>query len=67
MSHRDRDYLLARAAQERALAEQAKDQFAREAHERLAHAYEVRANISEVTAKGDNDVIGLTSDGGHSS
>jgi hypothetical protein len=67
MSQEDRDYLLTRAAQERALARQASDEIVRGIHEKLAHEYEVRADVREVTAKADNDVIGLTSADGQSS
>lgn len=67
MSQSDREYLLVRAAQERAKAEQASDEIVRRIHEKLAREYEVRANIQEVAAKADNDVIGPTSGGGQSS
>jgi hypothetical protein len=67
MSQEDRDYLLTRAAQERALAEQASDEIVREIHEKLAHAYEVRASGSELTARAANHVYGATSADGQSS
>ena len=67
MSHKDRDYLLARAAQEQALAAQASDEVVRQIHAQLAHEYEVCANVQVVTARADNDVIGLTSGGDQSS
>ena len=67
MSHKDLDYLLARAAQERALASQASDEIVQQIHEKLAHEYEVRANVGEVASRADNDVSGLTSGGGQSS
>jgi hypothetical protein len=67
MSQSDREYLLARAARERALAEQAPTDVVRAVHQKLAHEYEVRANIQAVAARADNDVLGLTSDGDRSS
>ena len=67
MSHEDRDYLLARAAQEEALAAQASDEVVGQIHGQLAHEYEIRANVQVVTARADNDVIGLTSGGDRSS
>ena len=67
MSQSDREYLLARAARERAIAAQASDQIVRNVHERLAHEYEVRANVDEVAARADNDVIGMAPNNGQSS
>jgi hypothetical protein len=59
----DRTYLLARAAEERQRAAAAANSNAREVHLRLAHEYEVRANIETVTERADNDVLGVvTSD-----
>jgi hypothetical protein len=55
MSRNNRDYLLNRAAKERQLAAQASDDVVAGIHERLAHEYEVRANISETEAKTAND------------
>lgn len=61
MSRSDREYLLARAEQERAFAAQTSDEVARGIHLKLAQEYEVRANILEVSARADNDVLGVTS------
>jgi hypothetical protein len=60
MSHADREYLLARAQQERTLAEQASSEVAREVHLRLARKYEVRANIEHVRVRAENDVLGVS-------
>lgn len=56
----DQEYLLARAAQERALAANAADEIVRAVHLKLAHEYSARAHVSEVVTKADNDVIGLS-------
>lgn len=67
MSTEDRDYLLARAAKERAMAEEAPAGQVREIHLRLAHEYEVRANVRDVASRADNDALGLISDEDRSS
>jgi hypothetical protein len=64
MNPSDQDYYLARAGQERVLAEQANDQSVRTIHLQLAREYEARASAREVPAASDSDVTGLTSDGG---
>jgi hypothetical protein len=61
MSQSETEYLLVRAAQERAKAAEAANELVQEFHERLARHYEVRANISAVVGKADNDVLGVTS------
>jgi hypothetical protein len=61
MSHPDQDYLLARAEQERAHASKASDEIVRAIHLKLAHEYAMRAHSSEVAARADNEVMGLTS------
>jgi hypothetical protein len=63
MSHPDQEYLLARAEQERAHAAQASDETVRAIHLKLAHEYAMRAHGSEVAARADNEVIGLTPSG----
>jgi hypothetical protein len=60
MSQSETEYLLVRAAQERAKAAETTNEVVREIHERLACQYEVRANISKVTGRADNDVLGVT-------
>ncbi|WP_344708437.1 hypothetical protein [Sphingomonas humi] len=67
MSTKDRDYMLARAAQERAMAEQAPDEIIGEIHLQLAHEYEVRANVQDVASRAGNDALGLVSGGDRSS
>lgn len=49
------------------MAEQAPDAVIREIHLRLAHEYEVRANVSDVASRADNDAFGLSSDEDQSS
>lgn len=66
MSLSDHDYLLARAAQERALAADAADEIVRAVHLKMAHEYSVRAHGSEVETRADYDVIGLASVHGRS-
>jgi hypothetical protein len=63
----DREYLLARARQERAMAAETPDEVVSEIHLRLAHEYEVRANVREVQANAANDVTSFTLDDGRSS
>ena len=63
MSHPDQEYLLARAEEERAHASQASDEIVRAIHLKLAHEYSMRAHGSEVAARADHEVIGLTSSG----
>jgi hypothetical protein len=67
MSQKDQEYLLERAAQERAIASIAPNEIVREVHLRLAHEYEARANVSEVARRADNDVLGRISSRGQSS
>ena len=58
MGQSDRDYLLARAERERGLATAASVDIARNIHLQLAHEYEVRASVSAVAPRDDNDVLG---------
>jgi hypothetical protein len=67
MDSSDRDYLIGRAERERRLAAEAASEVARDVHLRLAHEYDVRANVSRVAARADNDLIAATSDGGRRS
>jgi hypothetical protein len=60
MSQSDKEYLLARALRERALAAEASNEVVQEVHLKLAREYEVRANIQTVSSGADTDVIGLT-------
>jgi hypothetical protein len=55
MAEQDRDYLLARARQERELAASATDSRVQATHLTLAHEYEVRANLLDLVSKAAND------------
>jgi hypothetical protein len=50
MSRSDKEHLLARAEQERALAVKATDKVVNGIHFKLAHEYEVRAKTGEIAA-----------------
>lgn len=67
MSERDREYLLARAAQERTLAEQASDEFVREIHLKLATEYAKRAQNGHTDDRPSDHVFAATSVGDRSS
>jgi len=58
MGQADRDYLLARAEQERARAGETSDEIVRAIHLKLAHEYSVRAHRGDDAPGGDNDVLG---------
>lgn len=60
MSQSERHYLLARAERERRSAAEAPDDVVRSIHLRLAHEYDVRANVADVRSKADNDDEGLS-------
>lgn len=67
MSHPDREYLLARAEEERESARKASDEIVRAVHLKLAHEYSVRAQGDGSATKADNHVFGLTSVDGQAS
>jgi hypothetical protein len=58
LSNSDRDYLLARADQERRLADATSNQAAKAAHIKLANEYEVRANAQDPASKPETYVYG---------
>jgi hypothetical protein len=58
VANRNREYLLARAKQERELAEQAASPQARAVHLRLADGYENRASADEEDSLPSDHVIG---------
>jgi hypothetical protein len=67
MSQSDQEYLISRAAQERALAAEASDEIVQDIHRRLAREYEARARQGSAVDRNDNDLPGLTSVGDQSS
>jgi hypothetical protein len=62
----NRRYLLARAQEELRRAEEATNPAVGEVHRRMAHEYEIRANVHYVSGKAENDVVGATSSGDRS-
>ena len=65
MTEQEREYLLARARTERALAGAAPTPKVRSAHQRLADEYEARAKADDQPRKSEEDVLGgTTSDDG---
>jgi DNA-binding helix-hairpin-helix protein with protein kinase domain len=59
MGQADKDYLLARAKQERALASETSDEIVRALHLKRAHEYSMLAHSSGVAAGADSEVLGL--------
>jgi hypothetical protein len=54
----DRDYLLARAKQEREQASKSADEIVRAIHLKMAHEYAMRAHGNDLFLRNDNDVLG---------
>lgn len=67
MNQEEQDYLLARAAQERALAEESSDEIVREIHLKLALEYSRRAQDGHSDDRPGDHVFAATSVGDRSS
>jgi hypothetical protein len=65
VTNRNGDYLLARAKQERVLAEQSTSPEAQVVHLRLADAYEMRASMEDVDAMPSDYVVGRAKQQSH--
>lgn len=57
MGQTDKDYLLARAEQEREMASRSADEIVRAIHLKLAHEYATRAHGNDLS-RSDDDVLG---------
>lgn len=63
MSHPDREYLLARAEEERAIASETSDEIVRAIHLKLAHEYSMRAHSDVPASIAGDHVFGRTAVG----